>query len=310
MQPITVSLQDLQQGRVSGAELDEAFGADSLGIIIVKNLDPEFVSLREKVLKSASRLAALPHESLNKLEFPQAHWLVGWSRGRENLNGVPDTFKGSFYINCSDKLPENGSAAYTTPNVWPEELPELENDCEKLIGLIVGVAQSLSAACDTYFVETFPDYPKGYLQKVVRDSTTSKARLLHYFPSTSNEQWCAEHVDHSCLTGLTSAMFIDENSHTEVGCPDGDAGLYIKSRNESVVKVAIPKDCLAFQTGSALQEVSRGSFRAVPHYVRGADSAKVARNTLAVFCQPSLDDMVNDSETFADYAERILKDNH
>lgn len=310
MQPITVSLQDLQEGKVSGTELREAFGAESLGIILVKNLDAEFACLREKVLKSASRLAALPSTSLEKLEFPQAHWLVGWSRGRENLNGVPDTCKGSFYINCTENLPEKGSPAYTTANVWPEEIPEFEDDCRKLIKLIVSVAQSLSAACDTFFVKTFPDYPQGYLQKVVRESTTSKARLLHYFPSTDNEQWCAEHVDHSCLTGLTSAMFIDEDSHAEVDCPDSKAGLYIKSRNGRVVKVAIPKDCLAFQTGSALQEVSRGSFRAVPHYVRGADSANIARNTLAVFCQPSLGDMVNDSETFADYAERILKDNH
>jgi hypothetical protein len=31
--------------------------------------------------------------------------------------------------------------------------------------------------------------------------------------------------------------------------PDPDAGLYIKDRGGGVVKVGIPKDCLAFQTG-------------------------------------------------------------
>ena len=31
--------------------------------------------------------------------------------------------------------------------------------------------------------------------------------------------------------------------------PDPDAGLYIRARSGKIVKVAIPKQCLAFQTG-------------------------------------------------------------
>ena len=31
--------------------------------------------------------------------------------------------------------------------------------------------------------------------------------------------------------------------------PDCDAGLYIRARSGKIVKVAIPKHCLAFQTG-------------------------------------------------------------
>lgn len=46
--------------------------------------------------------------------------------------------------------------------------------------------------------------------------------------------------------------------------PDPDAGLYIKDRKGGVVKVGIPKDCLAFQTGegaSLLPGVGRDSNR-------------------------------------------------
>jgi hypothetical protein len=35
--------------------------------------------------------------------------------------------------------------------------------------------------------------------------------------------------------------------------PDPDAGLYIRARSGKMVKVNIPKDCLAFQTGEGLQ---------------------------------------------------------
>ena len=54
----------------------------------------------------------------------------------------------------------------------------------------------------------------------------------------------------------------------------------------NIVKVAIPKDALAFQSGEALERIMRGKLKAVPHFVRGMKVAKgvgKARNTLVVF---------------------------
>lgn len=66
--------------------------------------------------------------------------------------------------------------------------------------------------------------------------------------------------------------------------PDPLAGLYIRSRQLETVKVSIPADCLAFQTGSALELMTMGALKAVPHFVRGPSAkSAVARNTLAVF---------------------------
>ena len=68
--------------------------------------------------------------------------------------------------------------------------------------------------------------------------------------------------------------------------PDPDIGLYIHARDSTITKVSIPPDCLAFQTGEALQVITGGKFRAVPHFVRAGgavkDGSMVARNTLAV----------------------------
>ena len=81
-----------------------------------------------------------------------------------------------------------------------------------------------------------------------------------------------EHLDHSCLTGLTSALYIDEskglNPHHAAAAAavldnsspdlDPDSGLYIKNRqNDKIIKINIPHDCLAFQSGSTLQQVSK-----------------------------------------------------
>jgi isopenicillin N synthase-like dioxygenase len=211
---------------------------------------------------------------------------------------------------------------------------------KQLCTLITDAAALVARSCDRYAAAKMPDYAPGFLEHVVRTSHVSKARLLHYFPPApgsadgseaatdeDDDDWCATHVDHGCLTGLTSAMFIDEAAHPPTlppggafsplpempAPPDPKAGLYIRSRAGQVVKVGIPRDCLAFQTGEALEVITRGKFRAVPHFVRGAALGKggaVARNTLAVFTQPNLWEMVDGERDFATFAREVVERNH
>jgi hypothetical protein len=189
-----------------------------------------------------------------------------------------------------------------------------------LCTIIIDTAILVAAACDQYAEAKIDGYEKGYLARVVKTSSTTKARLLHYFPppeiasseskhsSKDEDDWCATHVDHGCLTGLTSAMFVDESANPPGGSfsanssvpplpelassPDPNAGLYIRSRAGETSKIAIPKDCLAFQTGETLELVTKGRFKAVPHFVRGAQGGhelgRAARNTIAVFTRKSL----------------------
>lgn len=95
--------------------------------------------------------------------------------------------------------------------------------------------------------------------------------------------------------------------------PDPDIGLYIHARDSTVTKVSIPPDCLAFQTGEALQVITGGKFRAVPHFVRAGgavkDGSRVARNTLAVFTQPGLDEVVdrNTGTTFGELSREVME---
>lgn len=75
-----------------------------------------------------------------------------------------------------------------------------------------------------------------------------------------NNAFLGTHKDHGCLTGLTSAMYVDEDTQpinmangVELdelpSAPDPAAGLYIKSRTGQIYKAGIPRDALAFQTG-------------------------------------------------------------
>lgn len=65
-QAIAVSLQELQDGSVSLETLEQAFGPQSLGILIVKDLPEEFAELRTRLLSYASYLANLPANELGK----------------------------------------------------------------------------------------------------------------------------------------------------------------------------------------------------------------------------------------------------
>lgn len=263
--------------------------------------------------------------------------------------------KGSYYVNChpsfplestqkelSTRYPNNSFAEYCAPNVWPasDVLAGFETTFLNLCHLIIDVATLVARACDKYAEEEIEGYKKGYLEHVVKTSVSTKARLLHYFPqpeATANDEgkgdddWCGTHLDHGCLTGLTSAMFVDETANPPSPLPaasdktlpplaelptspDPKAGLYIHSRSGQVTKVGIPKDCLAFQTGEALEVITKGKFKAVPHFVRGAaakaGTGKVARNTLAVFTQPNLWEMVDEKRDFAAFAKEVVEKNH
>ncbi|EPS42551.1 hypothetical protein H072_3468 [Dactylellina haptotyla CBS 200.50] len=342
--PVIVTLEALKEGSVPFKALEEAFGPGSLGILVVSDLDKKFTELRLRLLSYATHLANLPAEQLSALECEEAKWLVGWSCGKEKLaNGRYDTLKGSYYVNCAWYKDPNLDGAegdypdlpeYTKGNIWPAEdiLPGFKKTFQELCALIIDTAVLVARACDQYAEKNIDDYKPGYLEHVVKTSSSSKARLLHYFPPPESaaeeseddlDSWCGTHLDHGCLTGLTSAMFVDEKAHPPSlnegveleelpTSPDPEAGLYIKNRNDQIVKVGIPRSCLAFQTGEALEVITQGKFKAVPHFVRGARASKapgVARNTLAVFTQPNLFDKV-DHRDFATFAKEIVERNH
>lgn len=91
------------------------------------------------------------------------------------------------------------------------------------------------------------------------------ARLLHYFPvteeiDTTDMQWCGWHNDHGSLTGLCSAMYLDEN-YKEIDpatLEDNESGLFAMNRNYEQVRIKIPKHSLAFQIGESAQIHSGG----------------------------------------------------
>ena len=68
---LQTTMTDLHAGSVSFETLQAAFGPDSLGILVVKDVPQEFPQLRHLALSYASYLGNLPKEELGTFRYSQ-----------------------------------------------------------------------------------------------------------------------------------------------------------------------------------------------------------------------------------------------
>lgn len=307
--------QDTPQNTALLESIGRAFGASekSLGILAVEGV-PEFASKRQALLKEAYHLAHLSPTALQACERPDALFSVGWSHGREFLNGKPDTAKGSFYANpwtnslikhLTQQYPEKmdywKQEAAAKPecyadNVWPEDLPSLEKYFMELGQIMGNTGILVAAVCDAYCRKHNVELG---LQQTLQRSRNSKGRLLHYFakdaPAPSDEKkqdaddesdsfdsWCGWHNDHGSLTALAPGLFLDPQGNP-VDNPDPDyAGLYIQARNGEIYHVALPSTACGFQIGETSQIQSGGVLQATPHAVQPPRSSDEPSNEVTL----------------------------
>ncbi|KAH9911426.1 Clavaminate synthase-like protein [Epithele typhae] len=318
--------------------IEKAFGSnpDSLGIIVVRDLPATYAPARERLLKLAYKFATLPESEREKYADASSRYSFGWSHGKEIMNGKPDILKGSYYANpvldepaVSDAL-RKAYPEYYGKNIWPSQTPEVsdfEQVFKDLGGFVFGVGCQLATACQPFTSAYFSDSSLS-LADLIKDSQTSKARLLHYFPPSPDnpvpaedeaiDSWCGFHLDHSLLTGLCSAMYLHREptgEPTAVTAPSPASGLYIRTRGGALTKVSIPADCLAFQTGEALELATAGRLRATPHCVRvgavpGTGAGNVSRETFALFMQPNVDQRLSATEDFGQFSKRIFDEHY
>ncbi len=157
----------------------------------MKNV-PGLEEARRNMLILGHRFSGLDESIKQKYVHAASNFSFGWSHGVEKLEGKPDTAKGSFYGNPQYDRPVDDEAliaqypSFIHPNIWPtEELPELEIAFKTLGCLIVKVGTMIGAQCDKYIKGKCAAYETNRIERVISTSLCCKARLLHYFPMTS-----------------------------------------------------------------------------------------------------------------------------
>ncbi|WOL20441.1 hypothetical protein Cni_G29246 [Canna indica] len=336
---ITISYSDIKnKDKDLSMKIEEGFGPNGLGVISLSDV-PGFPLLRQNLLHLAPRVAKLPDDVKTELEDPESRFNFGWSHGKEKLeSGKLDLFKGSFYANPILDSPTTDLAAmhrypsYCRPNKWPTtSLAELEVAFKALGKMMLDVGLMLAYHCDQYVAKEMKDQNAGNLEQFLKRSRCHKGRLLYYFPrdpsqcennASSISSWCGWHNDHGSLTGLTCGMFTKNG--VEIPSPDSAAGLYVKTRNDQIVKVVLEEDELAFQIGETTEILAGGCLCATPHCVQASNSEKavgVGRSTFALFMQPDWDEKLsfpgeirhhqelispNETLTFGEFSEKLL----
>ncbi|GAA5828967.1 hypothetical protein JCM11251_004082 [Rhodosporidiobolus azoricus] len=305
IQPVVISYNDLVAGSDSlPALIQKAFDSkpESLGLLIVSDLPPEFSALRQRLLLLSNAFASLPHYVREQYIHPASNYSFGWSHGKEIMNGKPDLLKGSFYNNpTTDETPGLKAGEEPTRNIWPKEegVEGFEEAFKALCTLMVRIGQLVASACDQLVGQTAS---QKTVKQLVCDSHSSKARLLHYFPrqdsvftlppsssiddsiqETVDDSWCGTHVDHSLLTVLCPSLYLfhptsldpsrDSNLNPmQIPAPSPSTGLFIKTRGGQVVQAKIPENCVALQTGETIQLLTSNRLAATPHFVNATAS--------------------------------------
>lgn len=105
----------------------------------------------------------------------------------------------------------------------------------------------------------------------------------------------------------------DSCTFSVVPSPSPETGLYIRTRGGDLTKVSIPKDCLAFQTGEALELATSGKLRATPHCVRvgtGKGGDIISRETFALFMQPDTNQQIAISQNFGQFSKHVFDEHY
>lgn len=273
-----------------------AFGKGGIGIIAIQNV-PGFVEAKLQLLSLAHSLVNLPEKELGELEAPETLYNTGWSHGKEKLkHGAPDWNKASFYFNPLIDIPGTIEERMKFPlsypcNRWPKasSLPSFEVAAKRLGSLMKDVAVDFAKHIDNYAHFINNSYPCETLFKTLVETEKVKGRLLYYYPlvggdekeKSTEDSWIGWHNDSGFLTCLSGGIFMEPDGTILPDSPCDDAGIYVVDRNDQVLQVKLPSDCMGIQIGECTQILTGGAVSATPHCVKGAPN--VARTSFACF---------------------------
>ena len=290
-------LKDPSPDHSLATQLEQAYGSSgSLGVLAIRNV-PGFVSAKQAFLPMAHTLAHLPEEYLEQhLTDASTMYNAGWSHGKEKLGNKPDYAKGSFYFNPLTDTPgsEQDRADYPVSypcNKWPDHdrIPDFEANAKHLGTLMKNVVVHLAKHVDAFAQQKNPEYRPGTLHDAMQTTEKAKGRLLYYFPlpdttEPTEDSWIGWHNDSGFLTALAGDLYVNHDTGEIMSeSPDPNAGLYVVDRQDRVVHVSIPDDCMAVQMGECVQILTGGTVVATPHCVRGAQNSSAARISLPCF---------------------------
>ena len=171
--PVTISFGALSAPSSTLRQaVSSGFTANALGIVVVTDLPPEYTKLRRKLLLLSLAFSELPETARERYADPGSQYSYGWSLGKETMNGKLDHSKGSYYAN----------PVQDDRNRWPTDeigCTEFQATVREMSKLVLEVGERIAVVCDGILDEVGGAANAKGIGMLVKESTCSKARLLH-----------------------------------------------------------------------------------------------------------------------------------
>lgn len=258
-------------------EIQNAFGFDGLGLIVIKN-PPKIPELRKKILKQGFNMANLPLDYLKTLEKPEIRFALGYGKGKAFTENEYEYLSAHFYARVfRDQLlyEEDPELMKTYTNIWPDEklLPNFKEDYLAFGKALGSIQLSLLRHIDSYLARFLPGHTIDKLYNSFKDKNDAISRLIMYHPpdtldsklKASKDNWCGWHRDFGLLTGLTHALYYDKTGEI---IPNVKSGLLVKDRKGEIHDLKFEEDEIVIQSGDVLFILSGGNIISTPHAVK------------------------------------------
>jgi isopenicillin N synthase-like dioxygenase len=266
-----------------------------IGFMFVKA--PEEVTRNLPALyKASEKFFDLPEEEKVKLEQKHNHHQRGWTPPNYELglacrgigpdgDDVRNSAENLFYGPWDDELANNPIAkrypAFYPPNVWPEQVPELEAAVRPVYeGLYKTGRYILRSLTKPLGVE--PEFFDNMLH-----NGPTVIRPLHY---------AAESEEKIKEEGIIGACWHTDINLNTVLPGSTRSGLLVKARNGLVIPGMAPEGYMISQVGDMLQRITAGHFLSAQHMVKApiaVNENDKGRYSVAEFLHPASDVMLN-----------------
>jgi isopenicillin N synthase-like dioxygenase len=256
------------------AAIDRACRTTGFFAITGHGIDP---GARAAVIEAARWFFALDRSAKERvgLALGGTAWRGWFPLGDELTSGVPDLKEG-FYV--GRELPAHrADVPLHGPNLWPAEVPELQQAVDAWMTEMEALGQRVLAAMATGLGLD----PMWFRNGITADPTVL-FRIFRYpphpdsaaMPDAPNRWGVAEHTDYGLVTLLAH---------------DGTPGLEVNVRG-TWVDVDPDPDLIICNLGDMLDRLTLGRYRSTPHRVR--NTAGHDRISLPFFLDPSWDAVV------------------
>ncbi|MBB6326178.1 isopenicillin N synthase-like dioxygenase [Algoriphagus iocasae] len=255
-------------------KLSDAY--QNIGFVAIKNhgLSQE---LQDRLYHSIKSFFALPDEIKAKYEKPEIGFQRGYTgKGKEHAKGRNTGDLKEFYHVGQElsNIPDSDPLKSEYPaNLWPDEIPEFENDANEAFRILENAGKSMLKA-----IALILELPEDYFEDKVAYGN-SILRQIHYFPIENPDEVpadavrAAEHGDINLITLLMGASA---------------DGLQVLRKDGKWIPITALPDQLVVNVGDMLERLTNKKLKSTIHRVVNPPKEKMnsSRYSIPFFMHP------------------------